>query len=175
MGRAFVRGVVTQYLQQARIPYVGTVYPARTYINESDYDAVMNGLVAQEVTSPNGSAVVLVVNLPDSERERMTLTGRAFVNDTDKHDVVLEMFFANTSGDPLVAQDDHDTVTDAIVRAIRADGTFGGQLFSAGEFAPWIRVEQSEPVTGEDGMTVFINGLVLFQAWEWVAGAAGSV
>ena len=175
MGRAAVRTAVTYYFAAAGIPYVGTVYPARTYISETDYEIHMNGLVAQNVVSAKGSSAVLVVNLPDSERERRTLTGRSFVNDTDVHAVALEVFFANSDGDPLAAQADHDTVMDAIVKAIRADGTFGGALWSAGEFEPWIRVEQNEPFTDDSGMIVLIPSVIRFSAWEWLAGAAGSV
>ncbi len=161
------------YFDGLSLPYVGAVYPARTYISESDYEIHMLNGVAQNISSANGSGAALVINMPESKRQRRAMTGRGAVNDTDIHRVVLEAFFACTSGDPLQAQADNDTVLDAIVIAIRTDpllGTGGNPIWSAGEFEFGIQVLQSEPFTDEEGLTVFIPNFVELHVYEWVAG-----
>ena len=173
-GRADVRLAIQQYFQAASIPYVGAVYPARTYINEQDY---ITNMMGEAVQSATGSGCVLVVNLTDDTRQRRADTGRGAVNDTYIHRVALELFFGNISGDPVATQMDYDVTVDAIVTAIRANATWGsanGLVWSSGEYAPFIRHEQSMVTTTADGMTTQIPGVVWFEAWEWIAGPAGS-
>lgn len=175
MSRAQAREAVWNYFANVvTVPYVGQVYRARTYISEQDYEQHMSQGVLQYTQSDQGSGAVLVVNLPNTKRQRQTLSGRGAVDDTEVHAVDLEVFFANVSGDPLAAQRDHDCVCDAIVEAIRDDpllGTGGDPIWSAGEFRQAITVRQVEPYTDEEGMTVFIPAVVSFQAWIWVAGS----
>lgn len=167
MGRLAVRQAIQTYLTNANIPYVGVVHQARTYINETDYDQHMNGTV---VTSPAGSGCVLVVNLVDDVRNRQAMIGRGNVNDANVHRVALEVFFANRAADPEQAQLDYDAIIDAIFVSLRKDPTEGNQLWSAGEFAPGIQHSQTSPYTDADGMTTFINGVIRFEAWEWLSG-----
>lgn len=177
MGRAAVRRVLTDYLTNANIPFIGTVYASRPYIiTEDDYDLQMSNAVLADVASPGSSSGVLVVNMPNSARVREAMTGRAFVNDFVTHNVAVELFFANTAGDALQAQADHDTVCDAIVIAIRADPLLanGKVVFSAGEFKSGVHIEQHEPFTGEDGSTVFIPSRAYFDVYEYVIGPAGN-
>lgn len=175
MGRAAIRTALTTYMTAAKIPFVGTVYRARPFIvNDEDYEVSMAAGTEQLVGTPEGSGAVLIVHLPNSGRERMTITGRAFVDDKQIHDVTLEILFANNGGDAVVAQDDHDTITDAITVALRADPLLGapGVVWSSGEFRP-IKVEQHEPYCTSESTTVFIPATVSFQVWEWIAGPAG--
>ena len=176
MSRTGVRDAIANYLNTAQINYVGAVYPTRNYINEQDYEQRMLNGVTTLIGSSTGSGCVLVVNLEADRRQRRALTGRGAVNDTNIHDVVLELFFANRSGDPQAAQLDYDSIVDGIFEAIRADPTMGtggiapGSIWSAGEYDPWIEHAQSEPYTGPDGTTVAITGVVRWAAWEWIAG-----
>lgn len=176
MGRAVVRTAVTDYLTAAALPFVGTVYRARPFIiDEEDYEVSIAAGTEQLVTSVDGSAAVIIVHIPDSGRERVTMTGRAFVDDKEIHDVTLEVLFSNTAGDAVVAQDDHDTLMDAITVALRADPLLGSPqvIWSSGEFRP-IKVDQHEPYTTSESTTVFIPTTIAFQVWEWIAGPAGT-
>jgi len=171
MGRAEVRQAVTDYLQSAGLPYVGTIYPARPVIaDETAYALTMSGEAIQ--ASANGSAALLVTNIPSDVRQRRADVGRGAVDDTEIHDIALEVFFASTGGSSVNAQQDYDTVIDSIITAIRANATPGGAdvVWSAGEFEYGVQHEQDQPTTSEDGMTVVIWGVVRFQAWEWIAG-----
>ena len=177
MGRAAVRQVVTDFFTNANIPFVGTVYAARPYIiTEEDYDLQMSNALLASADSPGSSSAVLVVNMPNSGRVREAMTGRGFVNDFVTHNVTLELFFANTAGDALQAQTDHDAICDAITIAVRADPLLsnGAVVFSAGEFRSGVHIEQHEPFTGEDGSTVFIPSRAYFDVMEYVIGPAGT-
>ena len=177
MGRAAVRQVVTSYFTNANIPFIGTVYESRPYIiTEEDYDLQMSSALLTGAASSGSSSGVLVVNIPNSSRVREAMTGRAFVNDFVTHNVTLELFFANTAGDAIRAQADHDIVCDAITIAVRADPLLsnGQVVFSAGEFRSGVHIEQHEPFTGEDGTTVFIPSRAYFDVHEHVIGPAGT-
>jgi hypothetical protein len=173
MGRADVRATVADYLTGLAVPFVGTVYPARTYINEGDYDSFMNTAAVSTVEPGVNLGCVLVVNIPSERRNRKAPTFRGQVQDTEIHDIALEVFFASTSGRGVVTQDGYDAVIDAIFDGLRADPLLGNGdvIWSAGEFAPGIHHVQVEPYTDEDGLTVFINGVIRFEAWEWLTGA----
>jgi hypothetical protein len=175
MGRAAVRQVLTQYLTDAKIPFVGKVYSARPFIvDEDDYEVSIAAGTTELVGNTTGTGAVLICHLPDSNRERVTMTGRKFVDDKTIHDVVLELLFANNGGDAVVAQDDHDTICDAITVALRADPLLGNPqvVWSSGEFRP-IKVEQHEPYCTSESTTVFIPTTLTFQVWEWIAGPSG--
>lgn len=168
MGRAAVRSAIQSYLQGAQIPYLGSVYPARPAILPEDaYTATMSGQAIAQ--SANGSSCVAVVNIVSDRRVRRAAVGRGSVDDTNVHDVVVELFFASSSGEGITAQQDYDTVVDALIVAIRDNATPGG-LWSVGEFTAGVVHEQSEPFQSDDGMTVSIAGLLRFEAWEWVVG-----
>jgi hypothetical protein len=88
MGRAAVRQAVASFIQGAGIPYVGTVYPARTYVvNMADYTTLTG-------SSPNGSDSIVMVNIPSDKRTRVADVGRGAVDDTNIHPIALEIFFA---------------------------------------------------------------------------------
>ena len=166
-----MRAAVAAYLESGSLPFVGTVYPARTYINEEDYEETMNGVAV--AASSSGSNAVLVVNMPDSDDQRRADVGRNAVMDTDVHQIWLEVFFACVGGDPVAAQNDHDTICDAIKTHIRADATLGGQVWSAGEFRAGVKISQKAPYTDADGTVVFIPTTVRFEVWEWISGSGG--
>lgn len=171
MGRAQVRTAVQTYLQQAALPYLGTVYPARpTILQEQDYVQTMQGQATQE--SANGSACVMVVNITRDDRTREMSQGRGAVVDINKHLVVLELFFASSLGTAVKAQEDYDTLADSLIDAIRAQPIPGGSgvVWSAGEFRYGVRHTQSVPYSTPTGLTVHITGVVRFEAWEWVQG-----
>ena len=176
MGRVQVRAAVTAYFQNADLPYVGTVYSGRpTVISEQDYVANMMGTI---VVSDNGSSCVLVVNMPSDDRGRIADTGRGAVDDMAKYTVTLEMFFGSTLGDAIAAQNDYDTIIDAITTAIRSDATLNAPLviWQAGEYpTPSIRHRQGAPYTGPDGLTTFIPGTVEFEAWQNIVGPVSSL
>lgn len=185
MGRAQVRSAVTSAIEGAveagTIPYVGTVYDARAYVSEQDYEVNAVGFYTSSI---NGSGCVLVVNLPGPDkRTRYADGGRGTVADFDKHPVAIELFFASkggglVTGDQLVnAQHDYDAVADALVTFIRGNPTFQAPstVWSAGEFKAGVEHRQSEPFTDSEGMTTFIVGDVRFDAWEQLVGAAGTV
>lgn len=180
MGRAVVRQAVQSALQAAvlsgAIPLVGSVFPARAYTTEYDYERNAAGYYVQSV---NGSGCVLVVNLPGPEKRMLrALVGRGAVNDTYVHPVVLELFFASrgggsAQGDQLIAaQTDYDSVTDAITVFIRNNPILAdpAQVWSAGEYAAGVVHQQSAPYTDAEGTTTFINGTIRFDAWEWISG-----
>lgn len=181
MGRQAVRLAIAAALssgQQANLlPYLGTIYPARPYVmNEQDYFQTMTGQAIQ--TSASGSSAVLVVSLPSNKRERRTLTGRGAYDDTNIHDVVLELFFASQPSSGLAqdagidAQEDYDLIVDSLFQFIRTNQSMNSTVvWSAGEFAYGVEHEQSQPYQSADGTTVLITGVVRFQAWEWLTNA----
>jgi hypothetical protein len=122
--------------------------------------------------SEGGSSSVLVVNLPSDIRQRKADTGRGAVNDQITYKAVLEVFFANVKGEAIQAQTDYDQTVDAIVTAVRENATLGapGTVWSAGEYEAGVEHAQGEPYTDADGMTVFITGVVRFDAMSWIAG-----
>jgi hypothetical protein len=172
VGLAAVRAAVQNAVQNAGIPYVGTVYPSRpTLLQEEDYDQTLSGQAVEE--SANGSACVVVVNLPGpSKRMQRALAGRGNVNDTNVHPVALELFFASTSGDALAAQADYDTIVDELFVLIRNNPTLSAPaaVWSAGEFTAGVTHSQSVPYSSADGLTALIAGIVRFEAWEWISG-----
>ena len=169
MGRVAVRAATAAYITNAALQYVGTVYPARPVIlGERDYEQTLLGQ-AISLTS-GGSSAVLVVNIPENSRQRRADTGRGAVNDTNIHQIALEVWFASVAGDGVVAQQDYDGIIDSIFVLIRADATMGGLVWSSGEYAAGIHHQQSEPYTDADGLVVQIAGVVRFEVWEWVDG-----
>jgi hypothetical protein len=172
MTRTAVRATVQAYIQGANLPFVGTVYPSRAYIQEQDYEQNANLYYTESI---NGSGCVVVVNLPDDDRQQKGWVGRGNVDDTNVHPVVLELFFASTLGDPVVAQQDYDTIVDALFILIRANPLLGDPqvIWSAGEFGG-VKHVQSEPYTDPEGTTVHINGVVRLQVYEWIKGPAGT-
>jgi hypothetical protein len=179
MGRLAVRQALETFLKNGNVPFVGTVFRARPIIvSEEDYDAQMVNtyLLQNPGLDDEGSSAVVVINLPDSHRERKTLSGRANVDDTDVHDVVLELFFWSRSGDGIRAQDDHDAMCDSLVTLLRGDATLGkpSVVWSAGEFQPGVHIQQHESWTPNDGTGIIIVASCRFQTWEWLAGPAGT-
>lgn len=172
MGRVAVRNAVAEYFANANLQFVGKVYAARPEItNEQDYETNRLG---EAVPSANGSSAVLVVNDPSDTRQRRADTGRGAVNDTRIHKIAIEVFFASVGGQAIVAQEDYDTIIDAMVKLVRANATLNSPaaIWSAGEFEVGVHHQQAAPFTDADGLTVFISGAVYFDAWEWVAGPA---
>lgn len=173
MGQGAVRQAVQRAVEGAQLPLVGTVFAGRAYINETDYEQNAASFYTQNIY---GSGCVIVVNLPGPDRRtRLTLTGRQSVDDMNVHPVVLELFFASTSGDPIQAQVDYDTVVDALVPFIRNNPTMSAAnaVWSAGEYKAGVVHSQSSPYTGPDGLTVLISGTVRFEAWEQIVGPDG--
>ena len=177
MGQGAVRTAIYDALQAAvlagTVPLVGAVYPARSYISENDYEMNANGYYTGNI---NGSGCVLVVNLPGPDRRtRLTLTGRQSVDDMNIHPVVLELFFATRSGDPVQGQIDYDTVVDGLIPYIRNNPTMSAPntVWSAGEYRAGVVHRASSPFTLLDGQTVGINGTVEFEAWEQIVGPNG--
>ena len=168
MTRAAVREVVTQYLTQAQLPFVGTVFPVRTYVGEFDFEQNAEHFYT---VSPDNSGCVMVVNLPTDDRQQKGWVGRGFVDDTNVHQIVLELFLANTAGDVASAQNDYDQIVDALFEVIRANANLGNAavIWSAGEF-DGVKHAQTEPFTDPEGLTVHINGTVRFSAYEWLKG-----
>lgn len=171
MGRAAVRTAIQSYIQGLGVNYLGTVHPARpTILQEADYEQTMAGKAT--AASDNGSACVAVVNIPSDLRQRRADTGRGAVNDSNIHQIALELFFASTGGDAVAAQEDYDSIVDALFIGIRANATPGGAsvVWSAGEFQAGVAHNQTEPYTSDDGLTILINGVIRFEAWEWIKG-----
>jgi hypothetical protein len=171
MGRQAIRDAVTAQFTDLAVPFVGTVFPARPVImDEADYTQTMMGKAVE--MSDHGSSCVLVVNIPKDSRSRTTLTGRAHVDDFNIHKMAVELFFGCTSGDALAAQSDYDSIVDALVVAIRNNPTPGGAntVWSAGEFKVGVNHEQGAAYTNDDGLTIMINGLIKYDAWEAIAG-----
>lgn len=173
MGRAAVRTAAASYIQNLALPFVGTVYPARSYISETDYDSNMVTSAYFSIPPGGNYGCVIVVNITDDDRSRKADTGRGSVQDAAIHKMVLEVFFASTSGEPIPGQMAYDAIIDGLFVAIRADPLLGAPqtLWSAAEFTTGISHTQSEPYTDEEGTTVFITGTVRFDAWEWFAGS----
>jgi hypothetical protein len=174
MGRAAVRAAIQAALTKAgvagTIPHLGTVYAARAYIAGTDFEF---NQARASIVSPQGSSCVAVVNIPSNKRERRALVGRSAVNDTNIHHVQVELYFANISGTPVVAQQEYDQVVDGMFVEIRNNPNLSATttVWSAGEYTAGVTHTQSAPDVAADGMTVFIYGVVSFEAWEWVAGS----
>lgn len=171
MGRKQVRLAVTNAVQNGNITYVGTVFPARPeIIQDAAYTQAMNGQAIQE--SENGSACVIVVNIPSDIETRYADVGRDALADWDKHILMLELFFASMSGEGIPAQLDYDDIVDALTLFIRRNPTMSAPetVWSAGEYTYGVRHEQSEAYTSEDGTAILINGLIRFEAWEQIIG-----
>ncbi len=116
----------------------------------------------------------MIVNLPGKDRRvRKTLSGRGAVDDTLIVPVTLELFLACVGGESMDAQDDYDEIVDDLNDLIRANPTMASPpakgVWSAGEFAAGVTHDQTQPYGDEDGLTVFINGAVRFEAWQWIA------
>jgi hypothetical protein len=171
MGRLDVRTAIQAAIQGAGIDYVGTVYPARPIIaEESAYAQTMSG---QAITaSVNGSAAILVVNIPTDDRTRYADVGRSTVADFNKHLIALEIWFACTSGDGVASQQDYDTVVDGLTEFIRENPNMSAPstVWSAGEYRYGVKHQQEEPYTSDDGLTVLISGVIKFEAWEQING-----
>jgi len=171
MSRVEVRKAVAEYFANAGLPHVGQVYSARPEIIQED--AYESNRFAEAAPSANGSSAVLVVNIPSDQRTRRADTGRGAVNDSEIHKIVMEVFFASTGGEAVVAQDDYDEVVDEMIKLVRANATLNapvGVIWSAGEYDVGVQHQQSAPFTDADGLTVFIAGAVSFDAWEWLSG-----
>lgn len=174
MSRVNAREAITAYFTNAGLPNVGTVYAARPLlIEETAYTETLLGQAVAETV--NGSSMVLVVNMPTDSRLRRADTGRGAVNDTEIHKAALELFFASDGGDAVAAQYDYDTTVDLLIALIRKDATFGGRLWSVGEYTAGVDHQQGMPYTDADGLTIFIVGLLHFEAWEWVAGNVNEI
>lgn len=169
MSRLAVRTAVKTFLEEADLQYVGKVHAARPQIvSEQDYERNRMG---EAIPSESGSSAVLVVGIPSDDRMRRADTGRGAVNDTQIHKIALEIFFASTGGKAVKAQEDYDVVVDGIVSLIRSNAILNapGVIWSAGEYQAGIQHQQGLPYT-DGGLTVFIFGVVHFEAWEWIAG-----
>ena len=167
MGRVAIRTAIQEQIQALAIPYVGTVFPARPVImEEQSYTQTLNGEAI--AASASGSACMIVVNMPRDKRRRMALVGRGAVDDMNKHQICLELFFASTEGAGIQAQYDYDSIVDALVVAIRAQPSPGGAavVWSAGEFDAGVAHEMAQPYTSEEGNTILINGVIKYEAWE---------
>lgn len=173
MGRVDSRAAIQAAIQNAQIPYVGTVYQARpTIIQEDDYEQTMTGEAIQ--LSANGSSSVVVVNMPGKDKRMMrAFAGRGNVNDTLIIPVVLELFFASTGGDATAAQVDYDSIVDALFVLIRNNPTLSAPatVWSAGEFTAGVTHTQAEPFSTDDGLTTLIVGNVEFECWQWLSGS----
>jgi hypothetical protein len=172
MGRVAVRSAITSTIQDAAIEYVGSVFPARpVIIEEEQYLITMSGYAV--AASEGGSSCVMVVNMPEDARKPFALVGRPNVMDFDKHQIVIELYFANTAGEGITAQQDYDAIVDALVILIRANPTMSApaSVWSAGEYSSGVTHTHEAPYSDEDGQTVFINGVVRFEAWEQLAGS----
>jgi hypothetical protein len=171
MSRRTVRTAVQEYFDEAALTHVGKVYAARPEIvNEQDYE---ENRLKEAVPSTHGSSAILVVNIPTDDRQRRADTGRGAVNDSVIHRIAMEVFFASTAGEAVPAQEDYDSIIDAIFGLIRGNATLGSSvIWSAGEYEHGIKHQQGQPFTDADGTVIFISGAVLFDAYEWIAGPA---
>lgn len=169
-GRLAMREAIQAFLEGLGLENVGTVYAARPEIlPEQAYEANRMG---EAVESAAGSSAVLVVNLPEDTRRRRADTGRGAVNDSRLYKAAVEVWFASTGGEAVQAQKDYDGIIDGIVDGIRSDATLGNPdvVWSAGEYDDGVEHVQGQPYTDADGLTVFIAGVVRFEAWSWLAG-----
>jgi hypothetical protein len=172
MGQSAVRQAVANAFTQASLSWAGAgmVYEAPTYISEQNYE--VNAANAYSATV-NGSGTVVVVNLlgPD-KRYRIADTGRDAQYDMNVHLVIVELFFSSTCGEPIQAIKDYDDIVDSVVPYIRENPVLAdpATIWSAGEYDYGVVHECTKPFVGVDGLTIFINGQVRFEAWEQIAG-----
>lgn len=173
MGRSAVRTAIVDTLSNANLSYVGSIYAsAPTILDEDAYTQTMFGQAVP--TTGNGSSALIIVNLPGTDkRMRRADVGRGSVTDTNIHPVVLEIFFASSSGDAIVAQQDYDLIIDELIILIRENPTMSAPstVWSAGEYQAGVTHDQGRPYSSADGLTIFIGGVVRFEAWEWIAGS----
>lgn len=169
-GRLAMREAVQAFLVEAKLEMVGEVFAARPeLIPEQAYE---ENRFNEAVEGADGSSAVLVIHIPKDKRQRRALSGRGAVNDSWIHDVAIEIFFANTEGNSVKAQEDYDKVVDQIVELIRSNATLKApaSVWSAGEYQAGIDHEQGEPFQDADGTNVLIHGVVMFEGWQWIAG-----
>jgi hypothetical protein len=171
MSRVSARQGITNYFTGAAVQFVGSIYSGRPVIMPAK--AYTETLLGQAVAATSaGSSAVLVVNLPRTRRRRRADTGRGQVQDTEIHEVAVEIFFAALGkNNGLQAQADFDTIADSLLTLVREDATFGGTLWSAGEYDAGIDLAQGEPYTSPDGLRIFIVATLRFEAWDWIAGS----
>lgn len=184
MSRLAVREAIATFLNNAQINYVGAVFPARPIIlSEDAYETRMLDGAVEQITSEIGSGCCLVVNITEDHRDRMADTGYSYVNDMNKRSISVELWFA-CNGDPANgagAQKDYDSIVDGLFVAIRSDPTLGtanqppASIWTAGAYPPYVSHEQAAPYTLNEGLTVFIKGVVKFEAWTQDVGAAGTI
>jgi len=171
MGRKQVRLATQAYIQNAAIPYVGTVWPARpSILQESAYTQdLMGQAIAQ---TDNGSSMVIVVNIPSDKRSRIALVGRGAVDDLSTHRMALELWFACSSGDGVQAQLDYDGIVDDLEALIRANANLGNPdvVWSAAEFDAGINHVQSQAFNSDEGGAIIIIGTLRFEAIENIVG-----
>lgn len=175
MGQGAVRAAIYNALETASstgvLPLVGTIYKSPTYITETDYEF---DAVNKYTANINGSGCVIVIDMmgPDKRRS-IALSGRQQVYDMNIHPIVLELYFASVSGDPLVAVEDYETIVDALIPFIRHNPTMSAPstVWSAGEYRAGVTHECTKPFVNENGTTVFIVGTVTFDAWEQLIGS----
>lgn len=113
--REFIRKVVAQWLADALIPGIVTVYPGTPM--EELYEAVQAG---------SRYAVLVGVHVGEISEDRAALTGPTDPGGKDAHyDVEISIkhrAFSVDSDDWWQAEDDHDRVLDAVKDRFRASG-----------------------------------------------------
>ncbi len=176
MSQVQIRQALVTFLNSLSLPYLGTIYPSRTLVNENEYAQNASGAY---VTSSNGSNAVMVIDLYGSNnRQLISLSGRNAVFDMATYTVELEVFFSNTTGNSaqnnLNIQADYDTFIDTLIPAIRNNPTLNAaatyNIWSSAEFDEGVKWAQSPPYLGSDGTTIFINGLITFDVKQQISG-----
>lgn len=160
MGRASVRTAIAAWFAPPNVTMLNTVYASRPKnLPATDFKLALN----------NGSGAVMVIHLPDDSEVRTAVGGATSGEKFNTHHVALEVMFQSVKVDGVAAQEDHDTLMDAIIARIRQDrtlGTGGTPIWQAGEGTAGIKVQLAEPDVGKQN--VIINAVIHLDALEYV-------
>lgn len=162
MSRAAVRHGIADYFTQQSIPGIGTVYAAPPKLSRSS-----DALLGAPPGTPSGS--VLFVEVFAEDETRADLGGEHAGHKLIKHIVRLHLLFRSRQRKAEDAADDHDGQLEALLAAIRADRTFGGAVFQAGEDTTGIKVESGLPQDMGSGSIIQWTA-VDFDADEMITG-----
>ena len=158
MGRAAVRTAVTEWLDTAAIPMLGTVLRSRPKL-------INPALLEPSLGQASGS--VIVVHLIHDVEIRTAVGGAKSGEKFNKHDITLEILFQSKQPDALVAQDDFDALIDGIMGRLRQDRTLGapGVIWQCPDAAGYDLL-LAQPVLG--AQTVLITAHLTMTALEYV-------
>lgn len=151
MSRLTVRHAAATYLGGKGLPSVGTIYasPPKLSRGGDAYEGLASGVA---------SGSVIYVEVLDSHELREGFGGETSGKKMVTHALRLHLLFRSKARTAQDAMDDHDTLIEALLAALRADRTLGSAtgaapILQAGEGPSGIKVQSGMPRTQGNGET----------------------